>query len=191
MNFIVLDIETSNLNADFGFVICAVCKEYGINGKGGIKIFKIDDYREWLDARYNDKPLVKDLSEHLNKYDGIVTYNGRNFDIPFLRSQLISYELPKIKDMFHIDVYYLTKYKLKLHNNKLNSLIHFLNTYRDKKKKVEEKTYINSLYYRKAVTGDKSGITELVRHCTKDVIALEQCYDCLKSEMRSLSRSFM
>jgi len=187
VKFLSLDIETSNLNADFGFVLCAVCKPYGEKHK----VFRIDDYEEWIDARYNDKPMIKELIEYLNQFDGLITYNGRNFDIPFLKSQVIGYDLPHLKDMFHVDVYYLVKYKLKLHNNKLQSLIEFLNTYRSGKKRIEEKTHINALYYRKAITGDKSGIDELVKHCIKDVIALEQCYDYLKTEIKSISKTFM
>lgn len=187
MKFAVLDIETSNLSADFGFIVCAVVKEYN----GPYKVFRIDDYPEWTKQKYNDKGLVRDLVKELSKYDGIITYNGKNFDIPFLRSQVIAYDLGKIKDLFHIDVFYLTRYKLKLHNNKLNTLIQFLNTYRSGKKRIEEKTNINSLYYRQAITGDKRGINELVKHCVKDVLALEQCYEFLKSEVRNLSRSFL
>lgn len=187
MNFLTLDIETSNLNADFGFVICAIAKEYA---KKDIKVFRIDDYKGYENARYNDKPLVKDLRDYLVGYDGLITYNGRNFDLPFLRSQLICYGIEPMKDMFHVDVFYIVKYRLKLHNNKLNTLIHFLNSTRGSKKRIEEKTYINSLYYRKAITGDRSGINELVTHCKKDVKALEQCYDMLKPEIRSLKKSY-
>lgn len=187
MKFASFDIETSNLNADFGFVLCAVVKPY----EKKARIFRIDDYPEWVDARYNDKPMIEELVEYLNTFDGLVSYFGRWFDIPFLRSQIIAYDLPKIKDMFHIDVHQIVKYKLKLHNNRLQSLIEFLNTFRSGKKRIEEKTHINALYYRKAITGDKSGIDELVKHCVKDVIALEQCYEFLKSEMKSLSRSYM
>jgi len=187
MNFLTLDIETSNLNADFGFVITVVGKPY--KGKD-LKVFRIDDYKGFEKARYNDKPLIEDVRKYLLEFDGLITYNGRNFDLPFLRSQLICYGFEPMKDMFHVDVYYITKYRLRLHNNKLNSLIHFLNTYRAGKKKLEEKTFINSLYYRKAITGNKSGIDELVRHCKKDVLALEQCYDLLKPEVRSLKKSY-
>jgi len=187
LKFVSLDIETSNLNADFGFVVCVVAKEYG---KEKMDIFRIDDYKVWKKARYNDKPLVKDVREYLQEYDGLITYNGRNFDLPFLRSQLICYGLEPMKDMFHVDVFYITKYRLKLHNNKLNSLICFLNSTRSGKKKIEEKTYINSMYYRQAITGDKSGINKLVEHCKKDVKALEQCYELLKPEVRSLRKSY-
>lgn len=187
MNFCTLDIETSNLNADFGFVITAVAMDYSTKK---VTVFRIDDYKGFERARYNDKPLVKAIRNHLMKYDGLVTYNGRNFDLPFLRSQLLCYDIEPMKDMFHVDVFYVVKYRLKLHNNKLNSLIQFLNTTRKNKKTIEEKTFINSMYYRKAITGDKSGIEELIRHCKKDVLALEQCYDLLKPEVRSLRKSY-
>lgn len=186
MKFAILDIETSNLNADFGFVICAVVKEYNNNN---LKIFRIDNYKGWNTAKYNDKEMIKDIVKELNKYDGVITYNGRNFDLPFLRSQIIAYDLEHLPSLFHVDVYYATKYRLRLHNSKLNTLITFLNTYRSGKKRLEEKTAINSLYYKQAITGDKKGINKLVHHCVKDVVALEQCYDYLKNEIKTLVRS--
>lgn len=187
MKFITLDIETSNLNADFGFVICVVGKEYG---KKAIDIFRIDEYEGYNTARYNDMPLIKDVRQYLADYDGLITYNGRNFDLPFLRSQMMCYGIEPMRDMFHIDVYYITKYRLKLHNNKLNSLIHFLNSKRGSKKRITEKTFINSDYYRRAITGDSTGIDELVDHCKRDVKALEECYELLKPEVRSLRKSY-
>lgn len=187
MKFVTLDIETSNLNADFGFVLCAVAKPYGEKHK----VFRIDDYKEWIDARYNDKPMVKDLVEYLNNFDGVITYYGRWFDVPFLNSEMAAYELPEIKDMFHIDMHDIVKRNMKLHNNRLQTLIEYFNTFDVGKKRIEEKTHINALYYRKAITGDKSGIDELVKHCVKDVISLEQIYDILKSKIRSIRRCYM
>lgn len=187
MLFCTLDIETSNLNADFGFVLCAVIKPY----REKHKVFRIDDYPEWIDARYNDKPMVEALVNYLNTFDGVITYYGRWFDIPFLNSELFAYELPGIKDMFHVDMHQVVKYNLKLHNNRLQTLIEYFNTFPVGKKHIEEKTHINALYYRKAITGDKTGIDELVKHCVKDVKALEQCYDVLKPKIRSIHKNYM
>lgn len=188
MQFCTLDIETSNLNADFGFVLCAVLKPYP---GGKAEVYRIDKTKRWIKAKYDDKELIEQIVKRLNDFDGVITYNGRNFDIPFLRSQIIGYDIDRLKDMFHVDVYYLTRYKLRLHNAKLFTLIEFLNTYRSGKKRIEEKTAINSNYYKRAITGDTKGINALVDHCVRDVVALEQCYDFLKREMKSLSRSYM
>jgi len=187
MLFCTLDIETSNLNADFGFVLCAMVKPY----HSKVKIFRIDDYPEWLDARYNDRPMIKDLVEYLNQFDGVITYYGKWFDVPFLNSELSAYELPEIRDMFHVDLWEHVKRNLKLHNNRLQTVIEYFNTFPVGKKRIEEKTHINSLYYRKAITGDKTGIDELVKHCVKDVIALEQCFDILKTKIKSIRRCYM
>lgn len=187
MQFCSLDIETSNLNADFGFVLCIVCKSY----HGKTKIFRIDDYPEWVDARYNDKPMIDELVKHLNTFDGVITYFGRWFDIPFLNSELSAYGLPEIRDMFHIDLHDYVKKYLKLHNNRLQTVIEYYNTFAEGRKKIESKTHINSIAYRQAVTGDKAGIDKIVDHCKRDVVALEQCYDVLKSKIRSIRRNYM
>jgi uncharacterized protein YprB with RNaseH-like and TPR domain len=188
MRFATLDIETSNLNADFGFIICVVVKEYGSDNKP--KIFRIDQYPGWEKNVFDDKKLVKDVRNYLENFDGIITYNGRNFDLPFLTSQVVAYGYQPIKALFHVDVFYTTRYRLRLHNSKLNTLITFLNTYRGGKKKVEEKTAINTIYYKKAITGRKDGIDYIVKHCVKDVVALEQCYDLLKDQVFSLRKGY-
>lgn len=188
MKFAVLDIETSNLNADFGFMICAVVKEYG--NDEGIKIFRIDKYPQWQKQKFNDKGLVKELVEYLDKFDGIITYNGKRFDIPFIRSRIIFWRERPLKRLFHIDVLDIVRYRLKIHNGKLNSLIEFLNSNEEiNVEKIEEKTSINNTYYMRAVTGDRKGLNYLVEHCEKDVIALEQCYDFLKDQINILRRS--
>jgi uncharacterized protein YprB with RNaseH-like and TPR domain len=187
MNFLSLDIETSNLNADFGFILCVVCKPY----HGKTKVFRIDDYKEWIDAKYNDKPMIDELVKYLADYDGVITYFGKWFDIPFLNSELSAYGLPELRDMFHVDMHDLVKKSMKLHNNRLQTVIEYFNTFAEGKKRIEQKTHINALYYRKAITGDKSGIDELVKHCVKDVLALEQVYDILKSKIRRICRVYM
>ncbi len=187
MKFAVLDIETSNLNADFGFMICAVVKTYGIEE---MKVLRIDKYPIWLKQKFNDKNLIRDLVNYLDNFDGIITYNGKRFDIPFLRSRIIYWRERPLKRLFHIDVLDIVRYRLKIHNAKLNSLIDFLNSNEEiNVEKIEEKTNINNTYYTRAVTGDKKGLNYLVEHCVKDVIALEQCYDFLKDQINKLYRS--
>lgn len=187
MRFATFDIETSNLNADFGFVLCAVVKPY----KEKYRVFRIDDYPEWRDVRYNDKPMIQEFVDYINQFDGLITYFGKYFDLPFINSELSAYGLGEIKDMFHIDVHDHVKRYLKLHNNRLETVIEYYNTFAEGRKMIEQKTHINSLYYRKAITGDKSGLDELVKHCIKDVVSLEQVYDLLKSKIKSIRRCYL
>lgn len=187
MKFAVLDIETSNLNADYGFIICAVVKPYEM---GEPQVFRIDNYSIWKNQKFNDKYLIRDLTEYLEDYDGIITYNGKRFDIPFIRSRILFWRERHIKRLFHIDVLDIVRYRLKIHNAKLNSLIEFLNSNEEiNVEKIEEKVALNNTYYMRAITGDKKGLNYLVEHCIKDVIALEQCYDFLKEQINILRRS--
>ncbi|KKL14685.1 hypothetical protein LCGC14_2513240, partial [marine sediment metagenome] len=81
------DIETSNLSADFGRVLCAVVKQVG---KKPI-IFRGDTYASWKKGnKYDDSMLVKDIIEELNKHDVLIAHNGMKFDRPFLNTRAYS-----------------------------------------------------------------------------------------------------
>src|SRR5207237_10919645 len=74
---VILDIETSSLEADAGIVVGA-----GLLPEAGKS--------EYLDAKRTDqeKGLLVKLLNRLEAYDVIVTWSGRGFDTPFLLTRL-------------------------------------------------------------------------------------------------------
>ena len=82
---VVLDIETSSLEADAGIVVGAgLLPETGKN--------------EYFEAKRTDqeKDLLVKLLKRLEAYDVIVTWNGRGFDIPFLTTRLLKHALDPV-----------------------------------------------------------------------------------------------
>jgi len=76
----VFDIETTDLSAVSGFILCAVIKEVGKKPT----VLRYD--------RFRDKPgreikLLKAILSELSKYDILVGHNIANFDIPFIKTR--------------------------------------------------------------------------------------------------------
>lgn len=77
------DIETSNFEANAGYMVSYAIKEKGEDGK----IFYDElDQKELLDGTF-DLRLIKSLLEAFQYFDVIVTYYGTGFDIPFIRTR--------------------------------------------------------------------------------------------------------
>lgn len=177
MQLTCFDLETSNLNSDYGYIICCVIKRYvdpEINGKKHnlIKTFRIDQYPEHKKEPWNDKKLCLDIRDELNKYDILVGYNSVRFDIPYLNGRLLLHNLKLLDRKKHIDLFYKAKYCLKLHNNRLASVADFFQT--------SPKTQLAPTMWTRAQCGDKTGIDYVSNHCKQDVITLEEIYNILK-----------
>jgi len=80
-----LDIETTGLSSHYDDITLI-----GIHGDEGTKIFM------------KDEDLEK-FSRELKKYDNIITFNGKCFDIPFIKNKFPDTTIP----IFHTDLRYV------------------------------------------------------------------------------------
>lgn len=169
---IAWDLETSNLNANFGYVLCAGWK---IIGEKKTNVIRISDYPLHKTDCTNDYEVVKRMGEALADADGIVTWFGQFFDEPYLNSRLLIHGLPLLPPFTagtHIDGWRIARKKLKLNSNRLASVSSFLG--------VEEKTPLNGPIWVKAMSGHLPSLRYVYKHCEQDVIVLEQVYDKIK-----------
>lgn len=163
------DLECTNLNADFGYILCAGVKELG---KKGVKTFSVADYPEYKKDPTNDKRLVKDVRDYLSKAGAWITWYGQRFDQPFLNSRLTYHRLTPMPPVPHIDGWRIAREKLKLHSNRLASVSSFL--------QIEEKTPLNGPIWIKASAGDPSALKYVIQHCKQDVLVLEQAFENIR-----------
>lgn len=169
---ILWDIETSNLNANFGFILCIGWKYYGAKK---VNLIKISDYKDAFKKDCtNDYHVVKEAKKVLEQADGWVTHYGQRFDEPYLNSRLLYHGLSPLPPMgrAHIDTWRIMRYKMKLNSNRLNSATAFFN--------LEEKTPVSGPMWIKAIAGDKKALKYVYEHCKQDIVVLEQAYDKLK-----------
>lgn len=169
MNILSWDLETSNLNADYGIILCAGFKTVG---KGQGTVISVQDYEG--DILKRERALLKDLSAELLAADCWLTWFGTYFDIPFLNSRLLYHKLPVLPANFtHIDGWKVSRNRLKLRNNRLNTVQEFLGT-------ETAKDAVLGPVWIKALAGCHKSLKYIINHCKKDIKALDEVYQRLR-----------
>lgn len=168
-----LDIEASNLDADFGIMLSYCIKDCG---KKTIyeSVLTKHDINSYPPGQ-EDRRLVQNIVKDIGRFDRVMTWYGRKFDIPYIRTRAlvtgVSFFLPKTK--FHNDLYYIAKLRLKLSSNRLENVARVV-------LKRSNKTHLESKFWRGGVRGDKRSLDYILDHNRRDVIDLERVYLALR-----------
>ncbi len=165
----VLDIETTGLWADFGYVLCAVIKN--LDSTNNYDIFRLDEMPSYRDPEKRksidywhrvDRELLLKIRDVYEKYDIIIHFNGRNFDIKFLNTRMLKNEIPLLPEMKQLDIYQIAKHRLRLRSKRLDALKEYLEI-----DNLEEGHRWE--YWQMAGAGMKEGFDFVVDHCKRDV----------------------
>ena len=169
---VILDIETSSLEADAGVVVGA-----GLMGENG--------RADYFPVRRTDeeKGVLVKLVERLGEFGLVVTWNGRFFDIPFLTTRLLSHGLdPRpIASKRHVDLNEVAKNRLKLTFTYLDHVCGFFGI---EKKRETMGMDVPRLYVR-ALEGDRRALGTIREHCLDDLQATRKIYLRLKPLLES------
>ncbi len=164
-----LDIEASNLDADFGIILSYCIKELGSDELHEATL----DPADIASARAGDedKQLVKQLVTELGAFDKVVTYYGSRFDIPFIRTRALmtGVPFPVYGTLHHQDLYFTLRNRFKLSSNRLENACR---TILGK----TQKTRIENRFWRGGVRGDEKSLAYIADHNRKDVYDLERLY---------------
>jgi len=162
------DIESTNLDADFGTCLCYCIKEKGSDKIYGRTITKEEVTKE----RDPDKYVISECIEDLLKFDLIYGYYSTKFDFPFIRTRAVSMNLdfPYFGAIQHKDVYYIIKNKFKLHRSRLEVACNELLG-------KSLKTHFDGNVWRRAGQGNPEALKYIFEHCKGDVIDLERLTD--------------
>jgi len=164
-----LDIEASNLKANFGIML-----SYCIKPKGKRKILYGLITRKDLEAGDLDKRIVEQCIRDMLRFDRVVGYYSKRYDVPFIRTRALFWGLdfPEYREMYHSDVYDMAKKHLCLHSNRQAVVCE---TILGK----TLKTRIDPGHWIKALQGDKVALAYILDHNKKDVKDLEKIYNKL------------
>lgn len=162
----VWDIEATGLKADIDPMLCASIKP--LDG-GKVTTFRIDDSEGYEKRRWDDSELCCHVRDELEKYNVLIHHFGDLYDIPFLNTRLVGWNCRPvaIQRMVFVDTWRLSRSRLLMRNNRLNTLIEYLDT-------STQKTSVHGRWWSRAMTGDKKGIDWVVKHNIADVKALEE-----------------
>lgn len=175
MKVAFVDGEMSNLSADYGQLLCWCNCLYDTEKEGPGKVFtyKLHDYSK---HRWDDKKLAMQIRDAIESFDLIVSWNGIKFDIPFLNTRLKYWGMKEVKVKRHKDLLYTSRFKLRLSNNKLDTVARYLGC------KVE-KTSVDPARWTMALGGHKESYNYIIDHCQRDVKVLAEVYAQLKDVM--------
>jgi uncharacterized protein YprB with RNaseH-like and TPR domain len=168
-----LDIEATSLNASFGY-----CLTYCIKRYGGEILKRWVTPKEIRGYQF-DKRLMGQLLEDLTEFDRVITYYGTGYDLPFLRTRCLTHGLdfPPMGSLFHTDVYYSVRNKLRLYRNRMEVACSQFG--------IESKGHrLTPEVWMKAQAGDQGAIDYVLQHNIEDVESLEKLYDKMEGHYR-------
>jgi len=163
-----LDIETSNLAANFG-VMFAYCIKKSWKNEILFGITEPKTFKKDL-----DKEIVEKCVSDMKQFDRLVTFYGTKFDIPFIRTRALSQgvSFPGYGEILHTDLYYMVRNKLRQNSNRLETTCRtvFGKTH---------KTHIENEYWIRALMSDKESLEYILDHCKNDVLETERLFNVM------------
>jgi len=162
------DIESTNLNATFGTILCI-----GYSWLGQDKVYVptiLDDSNKNL---LSDRALVEKFSRVYNQADYAVGHYAKRFDVPMIQSKLLKYGLPPLAPIPLIDTWRIARDNFKLHSNRLATLEEFLGV-------EHSKTPITFDDWLQAAHGNKKALRQVVNHCRLDILVLKEVFEKIR-----------
>lgn len=178
-----LDIEATGLKANQAWMLSWAIRERNGNVKSDTILPDEIFLKPGVVNINYDKRIVKSLLEEMQEYTVVVGYYSTNFDIPFIRTRAMHYNLrfPHYGELLHIDVFYQVKSKMNLSRKSLAVATEFL--------EITGKTHLNFSYWGLAGMGDVKAMKELLHHNLEDVRILEDLHKRLEPYCNTAKKS--
>lgn len=178
-----LDIEASNLKANFGIVLTWAIKD-------GLSDYIYYDHLTSTDVKKygqsEDKRILETCVDTIREFDRIVTHYGQDYqyDVPYLRTRCMMMNVPFLKygEVYVADTFAISKRKMSLSSRRQDIIAEALS-------KSSIKSRINSAAWRGAVRGNKKDIMEVLDHNFRDVIELENNFLAMRPYVKLTKRS--
>lgn len=116
--FIFLDTETTSLNIGAGaFIFLYGCCHFGEHGLEALQVFIEDPSHETAFLTFID--------HYLSHFKCLISYNGKSFDLPVLRSRFVINKIPQqLNSCLHIDLLHTARriWKYDMESRKLGDI---------------------------------------------------------------------
>lgn len=165
----IIDLETSNLKADYGIVLT-----YCIKPLGSDKIIKgiitPQDIKKGRNGD-EDRRIVTDCIREMGKFDKLVGYYSKRFDLPYLRARALNMgvDFPFYGSIQHIDCYDIIRNRFCMSRKSQEVACRFLLSHTDK-------THFDGSIWRDAARGDQKALKKVLEHNIFDVTDLEKLW---------------
>lgn len=180
MRIVAIDLETTDLKAMMGVLLCGSFQPIIPPEYDQPEAYTLFDSDPDLKDANPDKELAVGLRDEIEKYDCIVTWNGKMFDIPFLNARLLKHHERPVRVKFHFDAMYQAGYSAnRIGSKKLVNVQKFLDC-------TEAKTDIVWDVWKLAIKGDDEALAQVIEHCEQDVKVLAEVYWRLLPYLKNL-----
>jgi uncharacterized protein YprB with RNaseH-like and TPR domain len=180
LDVLVVDLETSDLEADRGVILC--CSYESSTEPGVVRTLRQDRLNpNWGKGdRGNDKELVKAVCKLVREHDIVVAHNGTRFDLPMLRTRALRWHLQPLREVKTIDPCSIAWRKFKLRSNRLGSIADYLGI-KDTKTPLDMSIWADA-----TLRGNKKAMNLIVKHCEADIRVLSAVLKFVKPFVRVL-----
>lgn len=169
------DIECSDFAADYGFIFCI---GYKFLGDKRVKLISIANTEEFKKDVTDDRGVISQFAEVMEKADYQVTWYGERFDYPYINTRALLNSQPPVPIIPHADGWRTARKKLKFQSNRLDGVSRAIPTAPGAKR--ELKTYIEGRHWVRAKAGYKDALSYVGEHCIADIRVLEKVYLALR-----------
>ncbi len=177
------DIEATHLKANIGRIICCSFKPLGK------KVYTLDGHQKGFFKQdvYDDSALAGAIRDELEKYDIIVGWNSKEFDVKFINARNLRAGQRTKKAQHHVDGMWSYRSKFAAWSG-LNNVQLFIDAEGDRKTPIKWEQWMRALGWNKKLR--EAAMHEIVTHCEQDVKVLENIYRKLVegNVVRSLRR---
>lgn len=177
---LILDLETTDLDADRAAILCASYESSKEPGK--VRTIRQDETNpRWRKGhRGDDRELVKQVCKLVREHDVIVAHNGSRFDIPMLRTRALRWGLRPLQEVKLVDPCSIAWRKFKLRSNSLGRIADYVGI-KDKKTPLDMSVWADVM-----LNGSKTGMNKIVKHCEADIKVLSGVLNFVKPFIRVL-----
>ena len=166
-DFLFFDTETSGLSLGAGTIIFLFgCCFFSENGLEVIQFFLEDPASELI--------FLNNIDELIQAHKCLVSYNGKSFDIPMLRTRMVLNRLPYVNlARTHLDLLHFARslWKLRLESRKLSDIEKDILAFQRTEDEVPG-WLVPQLYQDYLSSGDASPLEGVFYHNKNDVISL-------------------
>lgn len=136
------------------------------------------DFPGWEYSINDDGELVAAAYAILSEADGIITHNGKSFDMKVLNTRFQKHGFPPLIGIPHMDTKILAKRGLSLFSNSLNEVAKFFG--------LDLKMGTGSQLWDRVANREQEAMDHMSAYCAQDVEVLEQVFLKLRPFAKSI-----
>ena len=167
---VMVDIEATGLKGDYNSIICVAFKPIGQL-----------PYTLHVKRPGDDKKLVEQVKDRLERYLCWVTYYGKGFDIKDINTRLFYHGMLPVEPRHHLDLYWQLKTHLLMSRRSQGHYLQWLGT-------PDQKMGVSAEVWNKVLASPKTELPHLIERCESDVCGLEALYRRTRHLIKEITR---